>query len=754
VVPTQESVTFNIEVTDVDSVGTITAIELYQGETLIEALTDLSLREFTGLLSNNEYQVKVTYTYDLNDGIGEQTEVVTYAINSVAKAVPTVEINTVVPTQESVTFNIEVTDVDSVGTITAIELYQGETLIEALTDLSLREFTGLLSNNEYTIKVTYTYDLNDGVGSQTLAVNQVETTLPQNITISTFLTLNQQISTGQIAIFEVNVINPDNVKIDGIVINGMILTLDSTSSTTTLRFRFVINDGMGIANYNIESFVLSDGYYMNIYDNTSIEFFVMANVYVVDFIQSEGNFYGKLSDTYTVTFNQPISTFINSIMVSRVNPTTETLNIEDIVVLDDYTIEIPVTSIYLGTINFKIVSIEFEVDSIKSTTNLDYEMSITIINDEISYIETVDDLLNMVVNDYRLYILKNDIDFTGINWTPINFYGALMGNGYKFTNLTIIDYSSTTRVEYSIFGNNQGLISDLSIDNLFISAEKNNDVKIAGLVINNYGIVNNVNLSGIIDVISNGTSEIGGISVDNHRLIANSSSNITIVNNSKTAYIGGITAINSSSAIIRNTEVSSSINSSTETTYSNHYIGGLTGYNQGSIDGVSVNTFLNVHSSFIYTGGLIGYNNGSIINSLTKGIVNSTLQTGYSYGYSSGFVGFNSQTGSIENSYSYVNSNISNLSLNWSSGFVGENQGIVKNSFSSGTGFNQPFVQTQSGIFASNYSLNTNNAISTNGLTYKESIVEINDIMSNLWDNCIWDFSQIDYITVTYPIFK
>ena len=74
------------------------------------------------------------------------------------------EINSVTPTQESVSFNIDVTDTDDVGTITAIELYQGETLIEALTDLSVRDFTGLLSNNEYQIKVTYTYDLNDGKG--------------------------------------------------------------------------------------------------------------------------------------------------------------------------------------------------------------------------------------------------------------------------------------------------------------------------------------------------------------------------------------------------------------------------------------------------------------------------------------------------------------------------------------------------------------------------------------------------------------
>jgi len=46
---------------------------LYQGETLVDSLDDLSLRVFEDLLSNNEYEIKITYEYDLNDGKGSQT---------------------------------------------------------------------------------------------------------------------------------------------------------------------------------------------------------------------------------------------------------------------------------------------------------------------------------------------------------------------------------------------------------------------------------------------------------------------------------------------------------------------------------------------------------------------------------------------------------------------------------------------------------------------------------------------------------
>ncbi len=177
VVPTQDSVAFDITATDTDEVGAITAIELYQGETLIKALTDLRLRTFSDLLSNNEYQIKVTYTYDLNDGLGEQELITTETVTTLTKATPEVVVENVVPTQDSLTFDITVTDADEVGAITAIELYQGETLIEALTDLSLRTFSDLLSNNTYQIKVTYTYDLNDGLGEQELITTETLATL-------------------------------------------------------------------------------------------------------------------------------------------------------------------------------------------------------------------------------------------------------------------------------------------------------------------------------------------------------------------------------------------------------------------------------------------------------------------------------------------------------------------------------------------------------------------------------------------------
>ena len=163
---TQTEVSFELNVTDTDNVGAVTKIELLHGNDEPILATDLTARTFENLLSNNDYTVKVTYTYDLNDGAGKQQIVKTADIKTKAKAVPTVEITNAQSTQTQVSFELNITDTDNVGAITKIELLHGDDEPIVASDLTSRSFENLLSNNDYTVKVTYTYDLNDGAGKQ------------------------------------------------------------------------------------------------------------------------------------------------------------------------------------------------------------------------------------------------------------------------------------------------------------------------------------------------------------------------------------------------------------------------------------------------------------------------------------------------------------------------------------------------------------------------------------------------------------
>lgn len=74
---TQTSISFAVETTDTDSISEITKIELYNGEELVKALDkDATSFKIGELLSGTMYTIKITYNYDLNDGEGVHTELI------------------------------------------------------------------------------------------------------------------------------------------------------------------------------------------------------------------------------------------------------------------------------------------------------------------------------------------------------------------------------------------------------------------------------------------------------------------------------------------------------------------------------------------------------------------------------------------------------------------------------------------------------------------------------------------------------
>ena len=63
-------------------------------------------------------------------------------------------------------------------------------------------------------------------------------------------------------------------------------------------------------------------------------------------------------------------------------------------------------------------------------------------------IYTVDDLLAVSENTNADYILMNDIDMAGIEWTPIDFTGNFDGNNHAILNLSVKSTSTEIRTTY------------------------------------------------------------------------------------------------------------------------------------------------------------------------------------------------------------------------------------------------------------------------------------------------------------------
>ena len=264
VTATQTTLTFDYDIVDTDNILTIESISLYNAKNeLVKSLDDLTSKEFTELLSNTTYEIRLVYKYDLNDGNGEQSQLVRKEEKTVAKSVPTLTIKDVESTKTTITFDYDIVDPDNILTIESISLYNTKNeLVKSLDDLALKEFTELLSNTTYEIRLVYKYDLNDGNGEQTKLIRkEIKTgakatpTLKFKDVVSSKTSISFDYEVNDVDnVLEIQVIRLYNVK------NEMVKSLDDLTlreftgllSDTTYEIRMVctydLNDGKGEVN--------------------------------------------------------------------------------------------------------------------------------------------------------------------------------------------------------------------------------------------------------------------------------------------------------------------------------------------------------------------------------------------------------------------------------------------------------------------------------------------------------------------------
>ena len=172
--PDHEEVDFNLALNDPDSPmtdATLDTVEIFKDGTLVNSTTSPSKgsNSFTGLYSNTTYKLVLTYSYDLQDGEGVQTATVEETFSTLTYETPTVTITENILDETSINFDVSLTDNDSrFDTLSAIELVLDGTVVEIIdpTTFSTHDFTDLLSDTTYTIRATYTYDMNDKQGVQ------------------------------------------------------------------------------------------------------------------------------------------------------------------------------------------------------------------------------------------------------------------------------------------------------------------------------------------------------------------------------------------------------------------------------------------------------------------------------------------------------------------------------------------------------------------------------------------------------------
>ena len=166
----QENVSFSLLWHKDFADKTLSALKLYKGESLVSEL-DVNATEATELLSGTAYKLIAEY-----ENLGK-TESIQLEFTTKAKAAPSFTVKNENITTDSITAKYDITDVDNILSYYKVELYKGDTLVSENAEKKI-VFEGLNHYSDYTVKLTYKYDLNDGLGVQNKEYSYSFKTLP------------------------------------------------------------------------------------------------------------------------------------------------------------------------------------------------------------------------------------------------------------------------------------------------------------------------------------------------------------------------------------------------------------------------------------------------------------------------------------------------------------------------------------------------------------------------------------------------
>lgn len=169
------------------------------------------------------------------------------------------------------------------------------------------------------------------------------------------------------------------------------------------------------------------------------------------------------------------------------------------------------------------------------------------------------DLQNMQEDLTANYILMNDIDLSGINWTPITkrgypFTGTFEGNGFTIRNLTV---NAEQYDNGALFYQNEGTIQNLRVTGQINLTSKSGIVRFAAsLAIYNKGTIYNCTSAAGITAGGDMPVRVGGLVSENKGTVdyCRYTGTIHASAGGGEISVGGITYINDNSATISHCE--------------------------------------------------------------------------------------------------------------------------------------------------------------------------------------------------------
>lgn len=498
---TADSLSFAVTLGDPDGIGKITEIALLHGTDAPILASGTDARTFEGLLSNADYTLRVTCTYDLGDGAGAKTLTKTAAATTKAKTAPTLSFpQDFESTLTAVSGSLRAVDPDRVLLRKTVSLYRQNALVATLVATTEPSadgrfaFDGLQYGTAYTVQVTYTYDLGDGKGTKTQTVSKEALTTPYFDLTSCAVRNTSAVSDGDTVFLQMELDNPLGAKVTEVCINGSYYAVTNTVTSNRITLE-IVNNGQftgGNTTLTVEKCrILQNGKAWEITPSAShsATVFINAKVKILSCYMADENY----QMTHALVVGRPFY-----LMLELDNPADypivsidaadasmhggEKYDLSEIVkiknglyacrILNNFPFDSSLgydTEMY----SVSITAVRYRITDLSVVTaypdkQSEYYSYFRIFQNEVRTVSTPEDLKNMA--EGICYELINDIDLAGIEWTAVPFCGILNGNGYAIRNMSLVRNitngdDGTGNAHIGLFSGASGLIRDLHIEN-------------------------------------------------------------------------------------------------------------------------------------------------------------------------------------------------------------------------------------------------------------------------------------------------
>jgi len=246
------------------------------------------------------------------------SEITTEEFTTIEQIIPTFDVINISSTYETIDFEVTENDPSNIGSIISISLYFENQKQYELIDLEQRQFIGLTSETNYTIKLVYEYEYNN-VMNQLLVSSSKETKVLRTPNVS-LDSLDTTVSSVQVSLSVTDEDITYTVTEIGIYLNRILI--NKYENTNTAFFNNLFSD----TEYEIKALIeydFNDGLGIHLYEYSLTErtypIYVSDNEYIIiNVVSTSNSIIFELNDYYSLQYIVKLELLLDDEVVATI----------------------------------------------------------------------------------------------------------------------------------------------------------------------------------------------------------------------------------------------------------------------------------------------------------------------------------------------------------------------------------------------------------------------------------------------------